>query len=48
MNKNRQFIETIKKFISEEIKKRNPLLESPVKTEAEILVEARARKILKA
>ncbi len=48
MNKNEQFIEMIKQLINEEIKKRNSLLESPVKTEAEILVESRARKILKA
>jgi hypothetical protein len=48
MSQNKQFIETIRQLISEEIRKRNPLLESPVKTEGEILVESRARKILKA
>ena len=47
MNKNKQFIEMIKQLINEEIKRRSTLLESPVKTEAEILVESRARKILK-
>tara|TARA_R100001460_G_scaffold83409_6_gene124312 strand:- start:4552 stop:4713 length:162 start_codon:yes stop_codon:yes gene_type:complete len=46
MKNNENFINLIRELISEEIKKRNPLLESPVKTESEILIESRLGKLL--
>tara|TARA_R100001015_G_C4626834_1_gene186051 strand:+ start:1908 stop:2063 length:156 start_codon:yes stop_codon:yes gene_type:complete len=47
MNINEQFINILRELVSEELRKRSVLLESPVKSEAEILVENRTRKILK-
>ena len=46
MQNNVEFINIIKQLISEELAKKSPLLESPVKTQGEILVESRAKKLL--
>tara|TARA_Y100000361_G_C10897782_1_gene207471 strand:- start:225 stop:386 length:162 start_codon:yes stop_codon:yes gene_type:complete len=47
MQNNKEFINILKKMIGEELSKKSPLLESPVKTQGEILVENRIKNILK-
>lgn len=47
MKDNQKFVNLIKELVKEFIKQREPLLESPVPTAAEVLVESRINKILK-
>lgn len=47
MQNNEQFINLLKQLIKETIRNREFLLESPVPTQSEVLVENKANKLLK-
>ena len=47
MQNKKQFVNLLKQLIRESLGSQSPLLESPVPSEAEILVESKANKILK-
>ena len=46
MQNNEQFINLLKQLINETIKRKEVLLESPVPSESEVLVESRVKKLL--
>ena len=47
MQNNEQFINLLKQLIKEAIREKEVLLESPVPTQSEVLVESKANKLLK-
>jgi len=47
MQNNEQFINLLKRLIKETIKEKEVLLESPVPTQSEVLVESKANRLLK-
>jgi hypothetical protein len=47
MQNNEQFINLLRQLIKETIKEREVLLESPVPTQSEVLVESKVNKLLK-
>ncbi len=47
MQINEQFINLLKQLIKETIREREVLLESPVPTQSEVLVESKVNKLLK-
>lgn len=47
MQNNEQFINLLRQLIKETIKEREVLLESPVPTQSEVLVEHKVNKLLK-
>ncbi len=46
MQNNEQFINLLRQLITEAIKEKEVLLESPVPSESEVLVESRVKKLL--
>ena len=48
MENSKQFMSLLEELIKEMMESKNPLLESPVKTKGEVLVENRVRTILRA
>lgn len=47
MDNNKKFVNLLRQLIKEAIKKREPLLESPVRSQTEILAENKINQILK-
>jgi len=47
MNNSKKFVNLLKQLIKEAIRKREPLLESPVRSQSEILAENKINRILK-